>query len=380
MRKGKKRRRRPLPLRFWIISAAILAILIFGIVKIIGLVKPILGFDEIKLKKTNEIQLNVENEESKIEVQSINGNIVLSNGKKIIFFNDNGDPLWEKNLTVSDPFIGGGENNIVVGDLETGQINFLDNKGNDIGGYLIGEPIYELKVNDDGNTLAILKSNMIYSIGNNGEEISSFKPPEGEIIDGSLSDNNGILALSILNTEEDGFHSNMIFYNNEGSIISGKKYENSIIYQLYFIDQDEVLAIGDNIILVLNKDNGVAWEKNFEETINKFDMSKEGIVAVNLIKNKSIILDTKNRTTVNKISKKGEILSKTPIAGDIQGIDIYNDKTLVYSDRTIFIIDKNGDIEIEKKVNMDIMEAWWITEDTIGVVYREEVHIFKIEQ
>ncbi len=367
-------------MRFWIISAAILAILIFGIVKIIGLVKPILGFDEIKLKKTNEIQLNVENEESKIEVQSINGNIVLSNGKKIIFFNDNGDPLWEKNLTVSDPFIGGGENNIVVGDLETGQINFLDNKGNDIGGYLIGEPIYELKVNDDGNTLAILKSNMIYSIGNNGEEISSFKPPEGEIIDGSLSDNNGILALSILNTEEDGFHSNMIFYNNEGSIISGKKYENSIIYQLYFIDQDEVLAIGDNIILVLNKDNGVAWEKNLEETINKFDMSKEGIVAVNLIKNKSIILDTKNRTTVNKISKKGEILSKTPIAGDIQGIDIYNDKTLVYSDRTIFIIDKNGDIEIEKKVNMDIMEAWWITEDTIGVVYREEVHIFKIEQ
>ncbi len=379
MAQKRKSRKRRLPLRFWIISSLILISIGFGIVKLVDFIKPILGFEDIKLKKINQINIDSDLENVKVKAKSIGGNIILSQGNTVLSFDEDGKVLWEKDLSISEPYFGGSADRIIIGDLSKGYIFYLDKEGNTVKDILLEEPIYTLEITANGYTLAVLEnSNKINVYNNDGEETGSFEVPKGEIIAASLEDEDKVLVLSIIDTEDERFYSNIIFYDIEGKVLAGKKHDNKIIYKLQFINGDEVMAMGYNNILLFNKSNEIIWKKKIDDKINKIDFNNEGLAVVNLIKEKGILVDTKNRTTIATVDKEGEMLSQTPIPEDIEGIDIYNNSILGFSTRTLFLLDDKRNIAIEKKLNKDIKEVWWITESNIGVVYKDEIEIIKM--
>ena len=67
-----------------------------------------------------------------------------------------------------------------------------------------------------------------------------------------------------------------------------------------------------------------------------------------------------------------------PIVGNILGVEAYEDTIIAYSERTIYIIDDKGYILIEKKINKDIQDVFWISQGNFVVVFKDRMEIMTL--
>ncbi|MDK2918848.1 MAG: hypothetical protein PWQ37_1581 [Candidatus Petromonas sp.] len=372
---NKKRRRRRR--RLFLIAVFIL---IFGGMKFVQLIKPMLGFGSVRLKEVNTIKYLDKNDgKREITIEALNENVIKFEKDTLSLFDLKGKKLWEKKIDISKAIIKGNHEKVIVADSQTGKIFYLDYKGNETGHFLVDEPIYDIKINKDGYILIILKNkDSIYVLDSDGNKVSNINIPKGEIIDGDLSDDSSVIALSLLQIEENKFYSNILFYSLEGSILAGRKYDNDIIYRLFFVGNKEILCLKDDKIFKLTSEDKVLWEKKLEGVLHRGDLSEDGKLALNLVKKENIIIDTKNRSIVTQIDFRGKVLWETPIVGDIEGIDTYGDKVVAYTKRTLYFIDDKGNIILEKKINKDIRELYWISDDSLAIIYTDKVEIAQI--
>lgn len=372
-----KKKRRRNKIKFFTFLFVV-AVIIFAVTKLSGELRPILRDNSMTLKKANTIEYTERKQENKkVNIDSFNEHIIKFEERKLSTYNQDGDKLWEKELDIDNPIIRGNQNNIVVVDSSDGEIYYIDYEGEIRAKNSIGNEVMDIKIYENGYLLVMLEKE-ICVFDPNGEIISNFIIPKGEVIDGDLSADNSMIALTILVVEEKKFYSNILFYSLEGKVLAGKKLDSKVIYKILLTNNNNLLVLGDNKIFKITDDDNILWEKDFEETLNRGVLSDRGLLVLNLVKEKNTIIDTKNRNTISQMDLDGNILNKTPVAGEVLGLDVLDDKIAAFTDRTIYIIDKKGDKILEKKINKDIKDVSWISKKNLLIINKNKLEIMEI--
>lgn len=352
--------------------------MIFGVIKFTQFLIPALGNKSVNFKRINTIEyIKRKQENRKVCIESFNEYIFKFEEKKLSAYDEEGNMLWEKNLDIDNAIIGGNQNSIVVANASSGKIYYIDYEGEIKIENNLEKEIMDMKINDSGHALFMLEKE-VYVFNPNGESISNFTIPKGEVIDGDLSPDDSTIALTILVVEEKKIYSNILFYSLEGKVLAGKKFDNRVINKIFLTSNKSLLVLGDNNILMLTDDNNILWEKDFEETLNRGVLNDKELLVLNLIMKKNTIIDTKNKNIIAGLDLNGNILNKTPVAGEILGLDAIDDKIGVFTNRTIYIIDKKGDKVLEKKINKDIKNISWISKKNILVIYKDKLEIMEM--
>ncbi|RKD22224.1 hypothetical protein SAMN02745883_00854 [Caminicella sporogenes DSM 14501] len=359
-----------------IIIGLVFIVLIFN--KFFPVLKTVLKVGEVSLEKKNSISYINKNDKKGV-VEVLNDYIVKIENNTISLFDSEGNDLWQRKLNVQTAVVRQAIDKIIIADCERGEIIYLDYKGNILGNIQINKKIFNLKLNREGYQLITTEENEIYVINNKGEIISNISVPKGEIIDGHLSNDHNMIVLTILNVEENNFYSNVLFYSLEGKIISGKKFSDRIILNLFFDDKAEVLGLGDGEIFKINSEGKLLWTKKIENTLNLGKISNKGSIVLSLIKKRNPIIDTKNRSVISKMSADGNILFTTSVVGDIISIDIKKKNIAAATKRTIYLIDDKGNLILEKKINKDIKNICWISDKFLAVIFKERVEVMKVD-
>lgn len=376
---NKKKRLRK---RRFVLSLLIIAAIIFGIIKFAEILKPVLGYKSIGLKRISTIEYTTRKQDrDRVNINSFEERVIKFEKNKLVTYDLNGEKLWEKELKMKDPIIRGNKDNIVVVNPTNGKIFYIDYRGEIKLENSLDKEVIDVEINSNGYVLAMLKKE-IFVFHPNGEIVSNFNIPKGEVFDGDLSEDNNTIALTILNVEEKKFYSNILFYSLDGKVLAGKKYDNDIIYKIFLINDSNLLALSDSRVLMISEDdknNNVIWVKEFEENLNKGVLSNQGILVLGLINKENTIIDTKNRNIICQLNLDGNILNKTPIAGEVLGLDVIDDEILVFTDRTIYILDKKGEIILERKINRDIKTVKWISKKNILITYKDRLEIMSLD-
>lgn len=375
-----KKRKRLNKIRFLIFLLVSFSI-VFGVIKFTQFLIPTLGNignKSIDFKRLNTIEyVKRKDENRKVCIESFNEYVFKFEQQKLHTYDKEGNMLWEKTLDIEKPIVKGNKDSIVVANSLSGNIYYMDYKGEIKIENNLEKEIMDMKINDSGHAFVMLEEE-VYVFDPNGEVVSNFTIPKGEVIDGDLSPDNSTIALTILAVEEKKFYSNILFYSLEGKVLAGKKFDNRVINKIFLTSNKSLLVLGDNSVLMLTDDNNVLWQKNFEETLNRGVLKDNELLILNLVMKKNTIIDTKNKNIVGGLDLNGNILYKTPVAGEVLGLDAIDDRIGVFTNRTIYIIDKKGNKILEKKINKDIKNISWISRKNLLVIYKDKLEIMEI--
>jgi len=372
---NKKRRRSKTRLIIFLLTVSVS---VFGVIKLTSGLKAIMGKQSMSLKRIDTIEYTnskKNNEQGNVEI--LNEHIIKFEGNRLNAYDQDGEKVWEKSLDIKDAIIKGNKNIIVVADSPRGKIYYIDYEGEIKIEKSLDKEVLDIKVNDSGYAL-VMSEKEINVFDSNGEIVSSIVIPKGEVFDGDLSKDNSKIALTILAVEEKKFYSNIIFYSLDGKVLAGKKFDNSVIYKIFLTNNNNLLALGANKALMMTENDNVLWEKNFQETLNKGIFTDKELLVLSFVSKKNTILDTKNKNTIFQLDLNGEILNKTPIAGEVLGLDVIDDRTVVFTDRTIYILGKKGNTILEKKINKDIKNVNWISKKNLLVTYKDKLEVMSI--
>lgn len=362
----------------FVIFLLTISVLIFGIIKLGSGLKSIMGKQDMSLKKISSIEYtNSKQDGEKIDIEIFNEYIIKFEKNRLNAYDQDGEKVWEKSLSSKNVIIKGNKNIIVVADSSSGKIYYIDYKGEITLEKSLDREIVDIKINDSGYVLVMFEKK-IDVLDSNGEIVSNIVIPKGEIFDGDISKDNSKIALTILAVEEKKFYSNIIFYSFDGKILAGKKYDNAVIYKIVLTDDNNLLILGDNSVLMLTEEDQVLWEKNFQDTLNKGVLADKDLLILSLVSKKNTIIDTKNRNTIFQMDLNGNILNKTPIAGEVLGLDVIDDRIAVCTGRTIYILGRKGNTILEKKINKDIKDINWISKKNLLVTYKNKMEVMAI--
>ncbi|SKC88286.1 DUF5711 family protein [Maledivibacter halophilus] len=372
-----KKRRKSNNLRL-IISLLVIASIGFGVVKFVGFITSIFSDEGLTLKKTEAIEYTGrKNEDNKVNIKSFNGYIIKFEEKKLSAYNEDGEQIWEKELDIEDVILSGNKSYIAAVDSLKGKIYYLDYEGKIIIEKSVDKKVMDVKLNDSGYVLIMLE-NEVFVFDEAGEIVSNFIIPKGEIIDGELSMDNSTIALTILVVEENKFYSNILFYSLDGKVLAGKKFDNEVTYKIFLTRDNNLVVLTNNSMMMMTTEDNILWEKDIGETLNKGILTENELLILNLIKKNNTIIDTKNRSVISQVDLNGNVLSNTPVAGEVLGLDVIDDRIAVFTDRTIYVMDKKGNKIIEKKINKDIKNINWISKKKLLIIYRSKLEIMEI--
>ncbi|WP_432662034.1 DUF5711 family protein [Wukongibacter baidiensis] len=373
---AKKRKKRN-KIRFLIFLLTIIG-LTFGLIKLGAGLKDMLGNKSINLKRTGIIEYaKRKQDDKKVNIEISNEHIIKFEKNKLSTYNQKGDKVWEKELSLDEAVIRGNGNIIVAAGALRGEIYFIDYEGSIKVEKSIDKKILDININNDGYVFVMLETE-IYVFDPAGEIISNFVIPKGTVFDGDLSRDSSKIALTILAVEENKFYSNIIFYSLDGKVLAGKKYDNDVIYKILLTDDNTLLVLGSNKILKIAEDGNVLWEKRLDGTLNKGILTDKGVLVLNIVSKKNTIIDTKSRNTIRQLDLAGNVIKDTPVAGEVLGLDVVDDKIATFTDRTIYIFGKNGDMLLEKKINKDIKDIKWISRRNLLVKFKDRLEIMTL--
>jgi hypothetical protein len=362
-----------------LVMLIIIIVFIIGSAKGITMVKNLMGRGEMEFSKLGVIQYH-RNED--IAIQAYENHIAVYSEGTLKVYNDQGTALWEIKQPIERPKLVSSGQLLFLGDKEKGSIFCFDTLGNPVWTVESGQKIEDM-VSNQGFVVMWSKGeeqgNSIFIYDASGKQKGAIKLGKGDIIDGAISKDGTIIALSVLDVENDKIETNVILYGADGKLLGGNKYDNQIISKLFFHGDNRLFNVGDHQLIGFEKSKGLLWSKEMEASLNRASWNDEGFVVLSLVNNKKVIMDTKNRNYLMMMNMDGEEMGRIPVKADVLGLDTKGKNITAYSERTLYFFSKTGKELGEKKVNSDIHGLHMLTDDRIVLVLNNKLEIMKVK-
>ena len=168
-----------------------------------------------------------------------------------------------------------------------------------------------------------------------------------------------------------------------GNVVSGTTLKDKSCYDIEIAPDDKVLVLSEEVD-ILDKNKDVIEKGNFEGNITRFDTENNDgdfRVYISMINsnNSDIAVDPKNTFVVKGLNINLEELYNVEIPGEVKGIAPYKDKLIVYSGRSIYLIDDRGKTLLSKDINRDIIDVKWLSENKIILVDKTDITIIDLD-
>lgn len=362
-----------------LIVILIIYLFIKGILFTIGLV---VG-DGLKFDKVNSIDAKRTEDNNVSIATNINKEaLVVGSDKEATLYDKEGKKIWSIDADFKDIRIG---KEMIIGSTnEEGSYIVLDYNGQEIYRSNIGYNISDIKINNIDYSILMHTKGFVL-VDNTGEEVTRVNIEDGQVMDVEFQDGNQGILLDVVSVNNDGYDTNIITYNYQGNVLSGKTIKDRSCFNIDGIAKDRVLVLSD-IIQVLDSDRNVSVKKEFEGDVTRLEVyEKEGSedfnIYVSIVNDNEtdIAVDPKSAFVVKALNPEMKEIFNTEIPGEVKGIRPAEDKIIVYSARTIFVIDEKGKVILEKEINKDIIDVKWLTVDRVLIIDKTGITIVTLD-
>ncbi|KXG73882.1 DUF5711 family protein [Thermotalea metallivorans] len=364
----------------WIIATLTITIFIFGSTKGIAWIKTLTGRGELELKKIGTIPYQ-KNEDTII--QPFENHIALYNQGKLAVYNSQGQMIWEKEQRIENPILHSSGKLLFLGDKDKGEIYSFDTLGNVVFYVKPGKAFRDMACNQGYMVLWGEEKELggtIFIYDPKGQQKGIIHLNKGHIVDGAVSKDGEMVALSVLDVENDQLKTNVILYGAKGKLLGGNLYENEIITKLFFHGDNRLFHVGDRHLMAFEKEKGLLWSREIDGSVHKMAWNPQGFAVLSLVNNKKMMIDTKNRNYLLAVDMDGKELGRTAIKGDILGIDTRGKNIVTFTRRTLYVFSKEGKGLGEKKVYNDLQNVCMLTNDTMVLVLSNRLEMMRIKK
>lgn len=372
--------RKKRPLRFKIFILVMLCIFILGGMKLIYAVTSFLGNKDIDVEKIATIAYK---EDKNGGVYPFTNGFFIVAGNQLKLYDTQGNEKWYIEKELYDPVVKVSETLFFLGDKETGEISAVDFQGNIQWSVYIEKSLRNMAVNQQGYIALYTEgedgAGEILVLNPQGKEEGKIGIAKGTILDISMADGQDLLAVSVLDTQQNKIETKVVLYTKKGKLLGGNQYEGQIITHLFFSEDHRLMKVGDENLMGFSKEKGLLWSKEVPGVINKIAWDKQGLMALNIVDHQKGIIDTKNQNYIWVVDMEGKEISKTAVKGEIIGMDIQKDDVVAFTKRTLYFISKQGRQWGEKKINNDIQWVHMFSDKQVIVGLKNKLEMMQVK-
>lgn len=303
--------------------------------------------------------------------------IAVINKSKFMILSPSLQKLLEINHDFKFPVIKNSRFKSLIFDSD-GKNLIITTKSKVLNNFSIENKIITGKISDKENLVLITESDeyccelRVLSI--NGKDIYKYCFAQMYVTDAAINDSGDKVAICGLKSEDGKTKSviQVFDFNHEKAIFS-QEFENNIFLFIDFFDDNNFLAIGNNLTVSV---------KNLGEKIKEFDYQDKILCLYSFDKNSGAALsfsptnDERNQYIIildrNLDSKKLEISKR------LKSMELYNNKILAVSESRIFVLKSNGKISHQKKIPTSSQKALLASNLKAYMLGNGEISVIKI--
>jgi hypothetical protein len=303
------------------------------------------SFDEYQIENTYKIEDPLSREYYSFG----DGMLVFSHDG--IAYKEGNTSIWNQSFEIKKPVIDICNDTMAICDLETNTV-YIYNTEKLLGKIKTTYPVIDLEVSNQGVVAVISKeskTNIIEVLDKEGKIIASgqtYLQGEGMPVDITLSEDGTKLAASYVYLDGKSAKTKVVFYNyteigkNEvGRIVGGfNQYKESLVPLIEFINNDNVVAFGDNIYTQYTVEEKPSILKE-----SKFNKKVKSIVYTN--EYYAIVFETENYDKPYNLkiyNLQGEIITDIKMSFFYKEVSIKNDTVVFNNDSNIKIYSIDG--------------------------------------
>lgn len=369
-------------MRFFFTVIIILAVFVVGNTQVVGKIKNVLGYGELEFKKIGDISLKDKNK-SLVHYFEQNFTVYEPSSQTLQAFGPDGQERWTLNEKIENPILSSTPTHLYIGEREKGRILCVDTLGNIDWEIQLERPLRMIRSSAKGYVAVYSEDEsgkgMVFVFDMEKKQRGKINLHQGTLMDMVLSQETELLALSVMSIANDKIESNVTLYNMEGKLLGGNKYDGDIISRVYAGSEQRIVNVGDKKVIGFSKEKGLLWNKDIEDSISRTAWSEEGFIVLGLVNNKKTIIDTKNRNQIAIVDLEGKEWCKLPLKGEVLGVDIKGERVAAFTERTLYLISKDGKEQIERKVNNDIHALYMLGKDQLALIFNDKIEIMGVK-
>ena len=310
--------------------------------------------------------------ENSAEIAITNKGLAVYDAGVLTFYDSEGVSLWEKAFEAENPRVFANETYIVFADAEKGKLWRMDYSGETVnslkkdfplGGVYQNRKNYLLYFGEEGNQLDV--------IDNKGKTITEITVPKGHILDAAISDTSSIVAVSTLSIENEKYYSSILFYNLDGTVIAGNRYDGEIIFRTFFTGMDELKALANDGAFSMSRDGDVEWEKKIDGNLSRADINDAGYISM-------VIEKEDGKQAYSGLDENGDFSDEIEIEGEASIVSCNGRHGAVFTKKAVRIFDLKGRLEGVIESDFEIEGGGWLGDDRIMLVYENRMEIMDI--
>lgn len=303
----------------------------------------------------------------------------------LIYYNAAGEQMWSTNLAINGPAIKTNSENIYIIDESKNQILCMDKKGEQIYKGTLDKSYKNFDVCD--NNYAVLHHETedpvqyITVINKEGKKVSEIVLGEGEITNLAISGAYDRIAMSIININGDSLENNILVYDLKANLLGSENFNDDIILNMFYNEKGNLIVIDERNICSKDKDNLTNWQVNFDDPVIIMNTKNKNFMTIySEDSGKKSIIYSPTGNTIKILSYDGKLLGEIKQDEEIVGMDSYKNNIIVYSLRTIFKYDKNGNLKMEFPYTGDILKCFALSDDNIAVITKEKISFLSFKR
>lgn len=308
---------------------------------------------------------------------------VLQYWDGVLYFHDmKGQQRWTKLIGAINPLIKTANNNVYILDNNKKQLTRLGIDGEEIYKLVLEKSIFNYNINKGQHVLLQIEDdntpfNKILILSPKGEKIGEVAVGEGSIMSFSMDSYRSHIYIHTVTTTNNKIENNLIKYDNKGKLISLENLQDKLLMDYYYEDKAGLVMIFENAVRAIDDNREIKWEfptgriklllhqpENFT-IINTSDTDKSGIIY------------GKSPDMLKVISNSGELISESILEGEPKGIDVHENDIILFTNRTLYIGNKNGGWGTEYKYTKDIEKAFVFPQGHIVIISKERISFLK---
>jgi hypothetical protein len=240
--------------------------------------------------------------------------MLVINKNRIAEYTTSKNPVWVKDINISNPIIATASNRFVI--AESGGKKIMTFAGRNLVWEMdMPNEIRKVTINKDGHVGVIFsqpgyKSGFLY-FSPEGKEIFKKLFANTNLIDADISPKGDMVAMIEADVSSAIISSAISFMSNKGQIVYSEIEEDILLSGIRFVDKDNVIAVGDNRLIKIDKEyNKTIFDDFSGKTVSGINLENEGKVieiyrtSDGIFANKSVI-DIVNAN--NKKTGTGEV-------------------------------------------------------------------------
>lgn len=308
------------------------------------------------------------------QIFTYGGQVYLCGSGKLICYDSEGKRLWVKSFVSKRPMVTGMGNQIIVADLDVGDVYRLKPDGTIISKKLGLGGILDIKARK-GQMLIFLKDEKSFVVVDQEfKTLARVSIPKGNLIGWDLNPKGKMVALLFMDSDKSGLFSNVQLYGYDGKLSEAVNVLGSATYDMRFTDKG-LSIVGDDGVKSYGIPGGkMIWKQDWSRTALNFAYNDIGMMAVNTAGSDKGEQGSDYQNNLMIIDNKGKIVREIPNM-DLEAsfIQMTRDFAIVEGANKLMVYNLQGAMVSMRPVGAGLKDVLQIDERNMMLVYEDKI-------